>query len=136
MGRRDLSRLKTLKDEEPAKLSKLIGILWPDIRAAISQGHTLKFIASRLVEIGIPIKYRQLQVYVSRLRRADANRQGETAHGPVKHIQRLVHAKNSTADEPDQVARDPLANIKDRLIHNRPGFNYDDRPPDKKKLIG
>jgi len=57
MNRRDLSRLKTLQDEEPAKLSKLIGLLWPDIRAAISRGHTLKFISSRLQEVGIPISY-------------------------------------------------------------------------------
>ena len=57
MNRRDLSRLKTLQGEEPAKLSKLIGLLWPDIRAAISRGHTLKFISSRLQEVGIPISY-------------------------------------------------------------------------------
>src|SRR5215468_3433929 len=119
MNRRDLSRLRTLKDEEPAKLSRLIGILWPDIRAAIGRGHTLKFIASRLEEIGIPIKYRQFRLYVSRLRRTDAKRQAETAQGPVKDFQRLAPTQNSTVGERDEVARDPLANIKDRLIHNR-----------------
>jgi len=136
MNRRDLSRLKTLQDEEPAKLSRLIGILWPDIRAAISRGHTLKFIASRLQEVGIPIKYRQLLVYVSRLRRADANRQGKTAQGPVKDDLGLAASRNTPSAEGDAAVRDPLANIKDRLIHNRPGFNYDDKPPDKDKLIG
>jgi hypothetical protein len=136
MNRRDLSRLKTLQDEEPAKLSRLVGILWPDIRAAINRGHTLKFIAGRLQEIGIPIKYRHLLVYVSRLRRADANRQGKILQGSVKNGQGLPPSRNIPADHGDKATRDPLANIKDRLIHNRPGFNYDDQPPDKDKLIG
>jgi hypothetical protein len=136
MNRRDLSRLKTLQDEEPAKLSRMIGILWPDIRAAISRGHTLKFIAGRLQEIGVPIKYRQLLVYVSRLRRADANRQGKTEQGPWKDGHWQPSSRNTPSAEGDDVARDPLANIKDRLIHNRPGFNYDDQPPDKDKLVG
>ena len=136
MNRRDLSRLKTLQGEEPAKLSKLIGILWPDIRAAISRGHTLKFINTRLQEIGIPISYHQLVVYVGRLRRADAIEQGETAYGPERTGQILKPSAKTALDECEGAARDPLANIKDRLIHNRPGFSFDDRPPDKKKLIG
>lgn len=133
MNRRNLSSLKTLQDEEPAKLSKLIGILWPDIRAAISRGHTLKFIRVRLQEIGISISYHQLVVYVGRLRRADAIK---TAHGPERTGQILKPLEKATSDECEGTQRDPLANIKDRLIHNRPGFNFDDRPPDKKKLIG
>ena len=32
------------------------------------------------------------------------------------------------------VPYDPLANLRDRLTR-RPGFQYDDRPPDEKKLI-
>ena len=136
MNRRDVSRLKTLRDEEPAKLSKLIGMLWPDIRAAISRGHTLKFISSRLQEIGIPIEYHQLVVYIGRLRRADAIKQVKTAHGLERTVQTLKPLEKTPSDEREEAARDPLANIKDRLIHNRPGFNFDDRPPDKKKLIG
>src|SRR5207249_4465998 len=89
MNRRDLSRLKTLQHEEPAKLSKLVRLLWPDIRAAISRGHTLKVIRNRLEEIGISIGYRQLVVYVSRLRREDASRITETAAGTEKNGSRV-----------------------------------------------
>jgi len=136
MTRRDLARLKTLQDAEPAKLSKLIGILWPDIRAAISHGHTLKFISNRLQEVGIPISYHQLVVYVGRLRRTDAIEPFETARGPERTGQILKPSEKTVFNECEGATRDPLANIKDRLIHNRPGFNFDDRPPDKKKLIG
>jgi len=38
--------------------------------------------------------------------------------------------------QPDEVVKDPLANIRERLIQNRPGFNFDDGLPDKRKLIG
>lgn len=135
MNRRDLSRLKTLQQEEPAKLSKLIRVLWPDIRAAIRRGHTLKVIRSRLEEIGVSIGYHQLVVYVSRLRREDESRQAtETAAMDEK-----VHAgirDTRASDGRDEVLRDPLANIRDRLIHNRPGFNFDDGLPDKNKLVG
>jgi len=134
VNRRDVSRLKTLQQEEPAQLSKLIRVLWPDIRAAISRGHTLKVIRSRLEEIGISIRYRQLVVYVGRLRKEDLSRQAsETATSTEK-----AHAATNDADglTARDESRDPLANIRDRLVHNRPGFNFDESLPDKNKLIG
>lgn len=135
MNRRDLSRLKTLQQEEPAQLSKLIRLLWPDIRAALERGHTLKVVRSRLEESGIRIGYHQLVVYVSRLRREDKSRtELKTAAGVEKRS--TAAANDRAADEPVAWDRDPLANIRDRLIHNRPGFDFDDGLPDKKKLIG
>src|SRR5262249_61855327 len=74
MNRRDVSRLKTLQQEEPSRVSKMVRILWPEIRLAISRGHTLKVIKNRLEEIGISISYHQFVVYVVRLRREDASR--------------------------------------------------------------
>jgi hypothetical protein len=134
MNRRDLSRLKTLQHEEPTQLSKLIRLLWPDIRAAIRRGHTLKVIRTRLEEIGISIGYHQLVVYVSRLRREEESQHShETAARAEKSVRRLEPAPPPAATEEPA---DPLANIRDRLIQNRPGFNFDDGLPDKKKLIG
>src|SRR2546427_8951425 len=120
MNRRDLSRLKTLQQEEPAKLSKLIRVLWPDIRAAIRRGHTLKVIRTRLEEIGISIGYHQLVVYVSRLRREDESRQPTATAARAEKTSSGVDDTAASVDS-DEPLRDPLANIRDRLVHNRPG---------------
>ena len=80
--------------------------------------------------------YHQLVVYVGRLRRANAIERDETGDGPKRTGQILKPSVKTALDECEGAARDPLANIKDRLIHNRPRFNFDDHPPDKKKLIG
>jgi len=74
MNRRDLSKLKTLQEEEPAKVMRLVRLLWPEIRAAIHRGHTQKVIHQRLQEMGVSIGYHQLVVYVNRLRREDETR--------------------------------------------------------------
>jgi hypothetical protein len=80
--------------------------LWPDIRAAIGRGHTLKFITSRLQEIDIPISYHQLVVYVGRLRRADAIKQVKTAPGQERTVQILKPSAKTPPDERERGARD------------------------------
>jgi hypothetical protein len=135
MNRRDVSKLRMLQQEEPVRLSKLIRVLWPEIRAAIGRGHSLKVIGSRLEEIGISISYNALAVYVSRLRREDKSRRaGEAAARDEKYRPGAHNVREE--DEVDAFPTDPLANVRDRLIHNRPGFNFDDGLPDKDKLIG
>jgi hypothetical protein len=135
MNRRDVSRLKTLQQEEPSRVSKMIRILWPEIRGAISRGHTLKVIRNRLEEIGIAISYHQFVVYVGRLRREDAS---HLAGGTASITEKTLGTTHDTVvvDEGAALSKDPLANVRDRLIHNRPGFNFEDGLPDKDKLIG
>jgi len=134
MNRRDVSKLRTLQQEEPSRVSKMIRILWPEIRAAISRGHTLKVIRNRLEEIGISISYRQFVVYVGRLRREEASRPAGGTASLTENTRSTAH--DVAVDEETALSRDPLANVRDRLIHKRPGFNFEDGPPDKDKLIG
>jgi hypothetical protein len=109
--------------------------LWPEISAALSAGHTLKEVWRELSRDGIEIRYPRLRLYVAQLRSTSpipsgpGNRLTEVAATPPETpaAQRVpVTSTNSP--------NDPLANLRERLA-NRPGFQYDERPPDISKLI-
>ena len=78
---RDLSKLTSLRTHTPDKLMPVVREVWPDIKAALEKGHTLKVVHSRLVECGIEISYRLLTCYVSRLRREE-QRKGSSSTLP------------------------------------------------------
>jgi hypothetical protein len=63
----NLSRLRSLQHERPNKLINVIRLAWPQIRAALERGHTLRRIHERLLEDGIRISYGLFTVYVKRL---------------------------------------------------------------------
>jgi len=65
----DLTRLRALSQERPSRKMALIRRSWPDILAALKAGHSLKRVCECLNDEGIPIGYRTLCSYVSRLRR-------------------------------------------------------------------
>src|SRR5437016_356848 len=67
-----IPRLNGLSKVRPKRLSRVIRLVWPDIKAARKSGHSLKFIHERLVESGIQISYNQLTVYVSRICREES----------------------------------------------------------------
>ena len=126
MTKRNLSVVSALKNEDPAKVSRVVRLLWKDIQAAIERGHTLKVIHERLAEGGVSVSYRQFCIYVARLRAQTlANGAASTST-----------TQSSTAPPGTVQTHDPLANVRERLIRNRPGFNYDDGLPDTEKLIG
>jgi len=138
MTRRNLSMLVALRNEEPKVLIRLLRSLWPDIRAALDRGHTLKVIHERLGQGGISISYRQFCTYVARLRREQGNSgtgQSVPNRDPVGTLMAQGMRPDPNVPEPNG-SIDPLANIRDRLGRNRPGFDYDDGLPDKNKLIG
>src|SRR5215831_1588374 len=84
MTRRNQSMLVALCDEEPKMLIRLLRSLWPDIRAAMDRGHTLKVIHERLAQDGISISYRQFCAYVARLRR-ERGTSGKGQSLPTRH---------------------------------------------------
>jgi hypothetical protein len=109
----------------------MIRLIWPDIEAAYTMGHTLKVIHERIVQIGIPISYRVFTVYVSRLRRqvsaAKAEKRQTASLKPGAQVQ---FANQSTA------VPNALANFQDRCIENPPPrFNPEGDRPDENKLI-
>jgi hypothetical protein len=131
-----IRELRALHDQEPARLISRVRLVWPEIRTALQRGHTLKRIHALLRENGFSIHYQVLSRYVCRLRREDAEKQ----HAPSRSIAERRPQSNAPSgqDVPRERATtdtDPLANIRDRLIRNRPGFNYEGGEPDLSKLI-
>lgn len=133
----DLTRLAALREEKPATLMGLVRLAWPDIKAALAHGHTLKTIHERLTQGGIRIGYRRLSLYIGRLRRREAARTTPAFQTPVappteNHAHPPPRRRRHT--EKQRTDPDPLANVRERT-QNRPGFHFDDQPADETKLI-
>ena len=122
----DLSRLRQLRNESPTSLIGMVRMAWPEIKAALDHGHSLKVVHERLTEAGVPITYRRLSQYIGRIRRG-----GEPAHVLPTASEPPRNPAPAAADQ----LNDPAANIRDRLIQNRPGLHLDLGPPDEDTLI-
>jgi hypothetical protein len=129
MTRTTLLKIAALRDENPMKLMRLLRLAWPDIKAALQRGHTLRVVHTRLLESGIEMSYDLLACYVRRLRREET---AKTAANPPATAGKRTAPEHMR--EPDGSARDPMANVRDLLVHNRPGFDFDGEVADKKKL--
>jgi hypothetical protein len=103
-----------------------VRLAWPEIRSALTAGHTLKLIHSLLAEAGITISYRRLSLYLGRIRREE-----QSPKRPTRQPGAPTMPTSNTVTAPD----DPAANIRDRLIRNRPGFDFKADLPDEDKLI-
>jgi hypothetical protein len=138
------SRLRALRAEKPATQMGQIRWAWPEIKAALEIGHSLTTVHSRLAEVGIDIPYRRLSFYIGRLRREEAgnSRLADTSLAvtapenlrpiPVPRSGTVVPSGPVLDQRPAD--RDPLANLR-KLSNNRPGFQWDEAPPDKEKLF-
>jgi hypothetical protein len=141
--RADPVHLNALPAHRPARKSAQIRWLWPEISEALAAGHTIGDIRRELALDGLEISYSNLRTHVARLRKSHphqlmVNRRGEPPASPPTDVPAgappAVTPTNPAARAAKGVPYDPLANLRDRLTR-RPGFQYDDRPPDEKKLI-
>ena len=137
----NFDHLRARVREKPRTKAGQVRQAWPEIRDLISAGHSLKDIWAWLNESGVSIGYARLSHYVGQLRKqerlslspvsrgdrspTDAAR-NPVAFGPEPQVE-------SESGQPPIPARDPLANVRERL-EKRPGFNYNS-DPDLKKLI-
>jgi hypothetical protein len=112
--------IRALQREKPTTVMGMIRAVWPDIRAALEHGHTLRIIHARLVESGIPVEYRQLSVYLRRLERRQRKAVSKAAAVPTVTVQ------------PDTY--DPLSNIRERS-RKPAGFQFEQKPADESELI-
>ncbi len=130
-GRRKFS---DLLDGKPKSKSGQVRQLWPRIKVALREGHQLKQIWHCLVMDGLDLSYSKLRGHVSRLRKLEA----EGADLPVgdkdREVTRAAGAQPRQNTNPGSFKRDPLANLR-KSLNNRPGFQFDESPPDEKKLI-
>ncbi len=143
-----LDRLRALRAEKPATQMGQIRWAWPEISTALSIGHSLTTVHQRLHEVGIEIPYKRLSLYIGRLRREGATRHPVTPHPdiapPGAEAQKPTSSEVSplpTASEPtgnftpeEAPGHDPLANLR-KYANTRPGFHWDEAPPDIDKLF-
>jgi len=64
-----LPNLRRLREEKPDRYMALLRRAWPDIKAKLDSGQTLKDVCKSLNADGIPIAYPTLRTSVGRLRR-------------------------------------------------------------------
>ncbi len=127
-------KLALLQHQKPRRLISLIRLIWPEIKAALAVGHTVKDIQENVIQIGIEIRYETLAVYVSRMLREDPLPKAARRERPVGPAARprIDEAKGNTA----AATSDPLANFRDSCINNPPQrFNPKWNDSDKSKLI-
>ena len=141
--RADPIHLSALPAHRPARKSAQIRWLWPEISQALAAGHTIGDIRRELGLDGLEISYSNLRTHVARLRRSRllqpiVNSHNAPAAPPPTNVPAgaspAVPPTNPASRTAEAAPYDPLANLRDRL-NRRPGFQYDDHPPDEGKLI-
>ena len=115
--------LKARGNRQPETMARVVLALWPEIRAALKGGQTLRTVRQWLEDDGLVISYGCLSSYISRIRRRQAL--PEIAIAPQAVIREALQPQlnhNGSVQAEDHL-RDPLRNVKDRS-RNRPGFDY------------
>jgi hypothetical protein len=139
--RADAIHLNALPGHRPARKSAQIRWLWPEISEALDAGHTIGDIRRELALDGLEISYSNLRTHVARLRKSNplqptVDRHAAPTVPPAAGVPAGVPLDVPPTNRTSRAALpyDPLENLRDRL-NRRPGFQYDDRPPDEGKLI-
>jgi hypothetical protein len=139
----DSMHLNSLPKRKPGRKSAQIRWLWPEIRTALAAGHTIGDVQRELALDGVEISYSKLRTCVARLRKTDPmgpspdhvpQPRATTLDRATVHTPTIVEATSPSPARVEPSLYDPLANLRERLTR-RPGFQYDGRPPDEKKLI-
>src|SRR5262249_12030498 len=109
-----------------------------EIKAALDNGHSLKSITECLAADGIAVTFRELSVYVGRLRKKPINPADlQAGTGGVQDGIVSTAVPPPTTRSPDRSergSRDPLANVRERQ-KKRTGFDYRPELADPKELI-
>ena len=144
-----LAGVVALGDENPKRFAKVIRNGWPEIKAAMDEGHTLKVIHQRLAERGVRISYRHFTRSVRQLLAtprtardesgkavpkittpARAEKRNDSGHDDVV----MEVAAAESPGNPEAPTDDPWGNLRKLLHENRPGFQWDEEVPDTNKL--
>jgi hypothetical protein len=125
-----VSQLSSLVEGRPQSKLGQVRRVWPEIKAALRDGHQLKQVWECLVGDGIELSWSKFRTYIARLRKLEA----AGVDMPSGGTQPVETALPRRTPQPDSTKRDALANLRERTS-NRPGFEFDERPPDVKKLI-
>jgi hypothetical protein len=125
------TRLAALREKKPPTKAAQIRSLWPEIRTALDNGHSLKAVCECLAADGIVVSVQSLGSYVARIRRKSAR---PAAQHPANSTPATEPKALSVLAERDGQPTDPLANVKQRQA-KRPAFDYKPELADAKDLI-
>jgi hypothetical protein len=118
------TRLAALREKKPPTKAAQIRALWPEIRTALDNGHSLKAVCECLAADGLAVSVQSLGSYIGRIRRA-------SGQGDKINASRVLNSTSqATGIQPaatpisreDQPV-DPLANVRERQ-GKRPAFDY------------
>lgn len=131
------ARLAALREKKAPTKAAQIRALWPEIKAALDNGHSLKSVCDCLEGDGIKITVQTLGSYITRMRRnlatletalpgttSEASKIARTPAAPT--TRRSTSAAEKSAD--------PLANLRERQ-RKRSAFDYRPELADPKDLI-
>jgi hypothetical protein len=131
------ARLAALREKKPPSKAAQIRGLWPEIKAALENGHSLKAVCDCLEADGISISVQTLGSYITRMRKKPvpvesivAPRLADPDELPEPESNTHTRPTVSKAKEPPN----PLANVRSRQ-GRRSAFDYRPELADPNKLI-
>ena len=133
------TRLAALREKKPRTKAAQIRALWPDIKAVLDKGHSLKTVCDCLLADGIVITVHTLGSYITRIRRKSLRGEILTS-SPIEDPEESPKEKQNVGPLTATVkvavdkSSDPLANVRARL-GKRTGFDYRPELADPKELI-
>jgi len=126
------NRLAALGEKKPRTKAAQVRNLWPEIKAALDRGHTLKAICECLEADGLKMSVYTLGSYVTRMRRRSTQ---PPVSGAINSVGIEVPAQERTDRNVElEESRDPLANVR-KSQAKRPAFDYRPELADPDKLI-
>lgn len=133
------ARLAALREKKPPRKAAQIRELWPEIKAALDNGHSLKAVCDCLEADGISISVQTLGSYITRMRKKSVPVESIVAPrsaGPdeLPESERNTRPIAKPAGSKLKKPPNPLANIRDRQ-GRRSAFDYRPELADPKKLI-
>jgi hypothetical protein len=131
------ARLAALREKNAPTKAAQIRALWPEIKAALDKGHSLKTVCNCLEADGIKITVQTLVSYITRMRRKIVTL--ETAlPSTTSEAWRVARAPampiTPRATSMPEKSTDPLANVRERQ-HKRSAFDYRPELAEPKDLI-
>lgn len=123
------SRLAALGENKPRTKAAQLRLLWPEIKAALDQGHTLKAVCECLEADGLEMSIYTLGSYVARMRRSSGQSASLGARTPIRGTSDPIATSVATESTPD-----PLVNLR-KSESKGPAFDYRPELADPDKLI-
>src|SRR6266568_7627345 len=109
------TRLAALREKKSPSKAAQIRALWPEIRTALDNGHSLQAVCDCLAADGIAVSVQSLGSYIGRIRRDSGKRETVTP-SPLLAVPGSTRANERLGVLPvrEPKANDPLANVKQR----------------------